>query len=334
MAEFWTEEVIADQKRDLPILATKENTAGGTYIVTGANSGLGLEAAKHYVALGAAKVILAVRNLVSGEKAKAEIEAATSTSGIAEVWHLDLSSYDSVKAFASKVTEKLERIDAVIENAGVALDKFVLAEGHESSVTINVYSTFLLGILLLPKLRESAAKFGTLPHLVIVSSGGAVRAKPVFMSLKDDLFTKMDDEKNGMMGRYPLTKLIEIYAGRYLATLAPVERTGVVINYLDPGLCYTNLTSNVDPKLADVIENERNTYFGRTPEMGSRTLIAAAVQGKESHGRLSGSCLIQDHRVPDYIKDSEGQVEQKKIWEAIAAELNRVAPGCVDKALA
>ncbi|CAH0057330.1 unnamed protein product [Clonostachys solani] len=330
MADFWTEEVIADQKRDLPILATKENTAGGTYIVTGANSGLGLEAAKHYVALGAAKVILAVRNLASGEKAKAEIEAATSTSGIAEVWHLDLSSYDSVKAFASKATDELERIDAVIENAGVALDQFVLAEGHESSVTINVYSTFLLGILLLPKLRESAAKFGTLPHLVIVSSGGAVRAKPVFMSLKDDLFTKMDDEKNGMMGR----QLIEIYAGRYLASLAPVERTGVVINYLDPGLCYTNLTSHVDPKLRDVIENERNNYFGRTPEMGSRTLIAAAVQGKESHGRLSGSCLIQDHRVPEYITDSEGQVEQKKIWEGIAAELNRVVPGCVDKALA
>lgn len=44
--------------------------------------------------------------------------------------------------------------------------------------------------------------------------------------------------------------------------------------------------------------------------------------------------LLISHRVPDYIKDSEGQAEQKKIWEAIAAELNRVVPGCVDKALA
>jgi hypothetical protein len=43
--------------------------------------------------------------------------------------------------------------------------------------------------------------------------------------------------------------------------------------------------------------------------------------------------LISD-RLPEYIKDNEGQAEQKKIWEGIAAELNRVVPGCVDKALA
>lgn len=198
---FWDEEAIADQQRDLPILATKENTAGGTFIITGANSGLGFEAAKHYVALGAAKVIMTVRNLEAGEKAKAAIEAATSTSGIAEVWALDLSSYDSVKAFAARVNKELERIDAVIENAGVALDQWVDAEGHESSVTVNIYSTFLLAILLFPKLKESASKFSILPHLVIVSSGGAVRAKDIFLSIKDDPLGKMDVEANGMMGR-------------------------------------------------------------------------------------------------------------------------------------
>lgn len=200
MADLWDDEAIADQKKDLPILATKENTAGGTFIVTGANSGLGLEAAKHYVALGAAKVIMAVRNLDAGAKAKADIEAATSTSGVAEVWSLDLESYDSVKAFAAKANAELERIDALIENAGVALDKWALAEGHERSLTINVYSTFLLGILLFPKMKESA-KLGILPHLVIVSSGAAVRVKDVFLSIKDDPLGKMDDEKNGMMGR-------------------------------------------------------------------------------------------------------------------------------------
>jgi NAD(P)-dependent dehydrogenase (short-subunit alcohol dehydrogenase family) len=94
----FTEEAIADQKRDLPVYATKENIAGGMYIVTGANSGLGFEAAKHYVTLGAAKVIMAVRNVVAGEKAKADIEAATGgvAAGIAEVWPLDLASYESV----------------------------------------------------------------------------------------------------------------------------------------------------------------------------------------------------------------------------------------------
>ena len=92
-----------------------------------------------------------------------------------------------------------------------------------------------------------------------------------------------------------LTKLCQIFAARYLATaLLPVEQTGVVINYLDPGLCITNLTSNVEPHIREMIEKERRDYFARTAEMGSRTLLGAAAQGKESHGRLVGSCEVQE----------------------------------------
>jgi NAD(P)-dependent dehydrogenase (short-subunit alcohol dehydrogenase family) len=72
---------------------------------------------------------MGVRNVEAGKTAKAAIEADTKTSGVAEVWELDLASYASVKAFAKRAVKELERIDAVIENAGVAMTARVMAEG-------------------------------------------------------------------------------------------------------------------------------------------------------------------------------------------------------------
>lgn len=82
----------------------------------------------------------------------------------------------SVKAFAKKV-DTLNRLDVIIANAGVATLKKTLAEGLETSITVNVASTFLLASLVLPKLQQSAKQFDITPHLVIVGSEVAYQAK-------------------------------------------------------------------------------------------------------------------------------------------------------------
>ncbi|KAL8753051.1 MAG: hypothetical protein Q9199_005317 [Rusavskia elegans] len=138
-------------------------------IVTGSNTGLGLEAARHYLRLGAARVILAVRSLEKGEAAKRSLDESEKRLGVVEVWHLDLSSYDSVKQFAKRAND-LPRLDVLLENAGIATGQFRITEDNESTITTNVVSTFLLALLLLPKLRESSTKFNTTPHLTIVTS--------------------------------------------------------------------------------------------------------------------------------------------------------------------
>ena len=191
------------QKRGLPLLVTRETCSGRTYIVTGANTGLGFEAAKHLALVGAAKVVLAVRNLAAGEAAKAKIDAATGDkTGVVEVWHLDLSSYDSVKAFAKRATDQLDRIDGLIENAGVSIDKRAVAEGHLLTNTVNVFSTFLLAALLLPEMSKKAKKAGgeangVLPRLVIVSStfGFDPNFKGVWEQIKHDPIGEMDKEE-------------------------------------------------------------------------------------------------------------------------------------------
>jgi len=196
-------EFISEQRRDLPVCVTKETCSEGIYIVTSANVGLGYETAKHLVQAEAKKVIIAVRNIKAGETAKAEIEAETNIRNVLDVWVLDLASYDSVKAFAKKAIENLERIDALIENAGVALDVYYPAEGHESSTTINVFSTMLLAVLLLPKMTKSAKRFGILPHVVIVTSEGYTMVKAELDKIKDNPFVKMDDPtQSNMSDRY------------------------------------------------------------------------------------------------------------------------------------
>lgn len=185
-------DAIATQRRGLPLFVTTETCLGGTYIVTGANSGLGFQAAKHLVALNAAKVVLAVRNVAAGETAKAEIEEATGKTGVAEVWTLDLADHESVKTFANRAIAELERVDALIENAGIAMAGGPLVGGHVAVVTVNLISTLLLAVMLLPKMSEGAHKFGILPHIVAITSRVGFDAREDWDKIKDDPLTKID----------------------------------------------------------------------------------------------------------------------------------------------
>lgn len=193
------------QRRNLPLLATTQLCSGGTYIVTGANTGLGLEAARHLVQLGATKVIMGVRNVAAGEEARAGIQGTTGISDVAEVWALDLSSYSSVKAFAKRAIEELERIDALIENAAVAMSKRVVAEGHTLPITVNVYSTFLLAVLLLPKMSENSKQFGITPHLTIVTSSASFDFREDWEKIEDDPLAKIDVDETAQLKTYGIS---------------------------------------------------------------------------------------------------------------------------------
>ena len=140
-----------------------------TVIVTGSNTGLGLEAARHFVRLNAEKVILAVRSPEKGEAAKKSIEESTKRLEVVEVWRLDMGSYASVKEFAKKA-DTLNRIDVLLLNTGVSLSTYEVCEDNEATITINVVSTLLLALLLVPKLGETASTYATTPHISIVTS--------------------------------------------------------------------------------------------------------------------------------------------------------------------
>jgi retinol dehydrogenase-12 len=161
----------------LKIPIPTQSFASKTVIITGGNTGLGFEAAKHIVAQHASKVILACRNSSSGIAAKDQIESSTKCSkNIVEVWELDLESAKSIKAFAESA-KGLERVDVLLNNAGVMALNYQSVEGLERCVAINVVGTFLLTFLVLPKLEETRRKFNTDTYLTTVCSALAAAAK-------------------------------------------------------------------------------------------------------------------------------------------------------------
>lgn len=96
-----------------------------------------------------------------------------------------------------------------------------------------------------------------------------------------------------MARSYPFSKLLLLFVLRHLASLYPVSQSGVIVNYVNPGLCYTNLDRNAKLSLKIQIGIGR-LIMGRTAEMGSRTLIHGIAIGEESHGQYLSECEIKE----------------------------------------
>lgn len=294
---------------------------GQTIIVTGSNTGLGKEAARHFVRLGAAHVIMAVRNVSAGEKAKADIVASThcDTSAVS-VWKLDLSSNESVRAFARRANTELERVDVLLENAGVAGPGKDDETGHDRQIAINVIRTFLLAFLLLPRLKETSTKFSTTPRLTIVSSEVHAwnkfeqRSAPhVFDKLKNPTEKELE-------GYYPLSKLLEVLVVREIAP--KMAGSGVVLNMLNPGLCHSELSRD-GPISLEIMK----FFLARTTEVGSRTLVAAAEVGQESHGKYMTDGHVSDESLSEFARSEEGKTTAAKVWKELKEILEEIEPG-------
>ena len=118
--------------------------------------------------------------------------------GVAQVWMLDLASYESVRQFAHRVDSELDRLDGVLMNAAVLPPMFRRVEGEEESVVVNVTSTFLLALMLLPKLKETARRYNIQPRLTVVSSEIHYLAR--FSERESEaVFTALNDERRAHM---------------------------------------------------------------------------------------------------------------------------------------
>lgn len=140
----------------------------------------------------------------------------------------------------------------------------------------------------------------------------------------------MPEAANIDQSRYALTKLVEECAVRQFAAFCPVERTGVVVTMVAPGLCSTGLGRDART-FTKIMHEAIRAMMARTAEVGSRTILHGLVVGKEGHGKLLSGCKIKEFWVPDWVTDAEGQHLQKGIWKELVAMLEEVQPGCVSR---
>ncbi|XP_022096272.1 retinol dehydrogenase 12-like isoform X2 [Acanthaster planci] len=220
------------------------NLTGKTVIVTGANSGIGKVTAQDLARRGA-RVILACRNLRKAQDAAEEIKARTGNSEVV-VGHLDLASLQSVREFAKEIIEGEDRLDILINNAGIAVvsGEPLTEDGFPALFGVNHFGHFLLTNLLLDLLRKSA------PSRVVTVSSNYHRS--VWSPL--DLTPAVNDGGipggNGdggalypRLNAYNHSKLANILFSRELARRLAL--TGVVSVSLHPGVIFTPIWRNV-----------------------------------------------------------------------------------------
>lgn len=304
---------------------------GKTVIVTGGSSGLGLEAARHFVRLNAKTVILGCRDVAKGAAAKQDIEASAGREGVVQVWEVDLCSFDSVRSFCQRAAGQLENLDVVVENAGVYDKEYHVAEGYERQITVNVLSTFLMAVMLLPLLKRSAttttteaASAAAAPsHLVIVASNAHLY--PSFPERHaDSVFEALRGSEN--MGlRYATSKLLVVLAARELSRqVESGDGEKVVVNFLDTGLCRTSLFRGETFPMSWILGSVM-WLIGRTSEMGSRILLWAASAGPETHGRYVEDCRVGFESA--FVRSEEGRLAQEKVWRELVEILEGIEPG-------
>jgi NAD(P)-dependent dehydrogenase (short-subunit alcohol dehydrogenase family) len=274
----------------LPVPSTSTDLSNQIMIVTGSNTGLGFESTRHLSRLGVGKIIMAVRTISKGEAAKKEILKSTGkTDSSIEVWPIDMDSHDSVKAFAERASQ-LPRLDGVLANAGIMITQFSLSEKSEKTLNVNVINTFLLFFLLLPAMRQSEQQTGNACRFVIPNSALHYIA-PLNELNANNIFDRLNDEKQAAMGgRYPLSKLLALYATREIANRTKSSNKGkFIINTPNPSYC----KSDLGKENASAGSNVAEKILARSTEEGSRTLVHGLLTDEASNGQYLTNCHVQ-----------------------------------------
>lgn len=262
--------------------------AGKTVVLTGATSGLGYEAAIKFLNLGAESLVIGSRNLERGKRIKEALERCTNRPGVIQVWELEMSSFQSVKSFASRVNNELRRLDIALLNAGLWNREYARSpEDWEETLQVNTLSTSLLALLLLPKLRECSTDSEP-THLSIVSSQQFVRVQADSLRTDEPLLEHLNSPQRFRGPKqYGISKLLLEYVVKNIASLVRGEdgRVPVIVNTVSPGFCVSSLGRQYNRFYERWMVWLVYKLFARTAEQGSRSLVSATVQGKESQGK-------------------------------------------------
>jgi NAD(P)-dependent dehydrogenase (short-subunit alcohol dehydrogenase family) len=265
-------------------------------IVTGSNSGIGKETALALTGMGAT-VVMAVRDLERGETARKEIIERTGKDTV-DLMICDLSSTKSIQQFVEEFSNKYDRLDVLINNAGAGFGKRQITEdGFEMSLAVNYLGPFLLTRELLPCLERSVPS-----RVINLSSGVHARAKIDF----DDI---QSERKYNGMSAYGSTKLMILMYTYELARR--LEGTGVTANVVHPGFAATNLGANMGG-LGYKIGFKLMKPFQINAQKGAETSVYVATS-PELEG-VTGRYFAKSQEKPssDYSYDES---DQKRLWD-------------------
>src|SRR5215207_3321908 len=292
MAAGWTAKDIPDQ-------------TGRTAAVTGANSGLGLVTARELARAGA-RVVLACRNLDKGHAAVDEIRAAVPEAQL-QLEELDLASLASVRGFADRFRATHDRLDLLINNAGVmAPPRRRTADGFELQFGTNHLGHFLLTILLLDLMegREDA-------RVVTLSSTAHKIGRIAFDNLNGD-------RHYFRWNTYGQSKLANLLFALELDRRLRREGSTVKSLAAHPGYAATNLQTAAPPLVDRLVMKIGNAVIAQSDEMGALpTLFAATEPGLEGGTYVGPDGLSEQRGHPAIVlpnRRARDEETARRLW--------------------
>lgn len=275
--------------------------SGKHVVITGGNTGIGKEAAVGLAELGA-RVVITSRNEERGRAARDEIAERSGNSAV-EVMRLDLASFRSIRSFAAGVLDHFDRLDVLVDNAGlILLRRRETEDGFEETFGVNHLGHFLLTDLLLEKLRASA------PARVVVVSSNAHKGAKRGLDF-DDL---QSERRYRWMGAYNKSKLANISFTRELARR--LDGTGITVNALHPGFVRSDFGRGGD--LGGVYGwgiKYLASPFAISPERGARTTIYLA-SSPDVDGVTGGYFYKCRPAVPSAAAQDDAAA--RRLWDA------------------
>ena len=276
---------------------------GKVCVVTGATSGIGKAAATALARMGA-QIVLVGRDRGRAEATAAGIGATAAVPPKVEI--ADLASMEQVRALAGRLGS-LERIDVVINNAGLVLGgRRVTEDGFEHVFAVNHLAPFLLTNLLLPKLTGSAPA-----RVVMVTSDAHTAAK---LDLDDP---NLEHGWNSWRS-YANSKLANILFTRELARR--LDGTGVTANCAHPGVVRTGFGREGKPLLRLGTAIARPFFL--SPERGADTIVYLA-SSPDVAGETGGYYVKRQRREPSAAARDDAAA--RKLWD-ISDRLTGLTP--------
>ncbi|HEY7054634.1 MAG TPA: SDR family NAD(P)-dependent oxidoreductase [Mycobacterium sp.] len=288
--------------------------SGRVAIVTGANTGLGFHTAAALADKGA-HVILAVRNLDKGNDAASRI-SAKSPNAVVKVQQLDLTSLDAIRQSADEIKAEQQRIDLLINNAGVMYtDKDTTKDGFELQFGTNHLGHFAFTGLLLDRLLPVEGS-----RVVTVSSvGHRIRAKIHF----DDLQWERSYNRIAAYGQSKLANLMFTYE---LARRLKLKGAPTAALAAHPGGSNTELTRNLPQPIRRPGEFIWSLVT-QSAEMGALPTLRAATDLSAVSGQYYGPDGLGEQRGhPKVVKSSaqsHDEEQQARLWQ-VSEELTGV----------
>lgn len=236
---------------------------GTRVLITGGNSGIG-RATATALARDGAEVIITARDAERGATAVDDIRAASGSDRVS-VLPLDLGDTADIRAFATSFTERYDRLDVLVNNAGlISGDRCTTADGFELTFGVNHLGPFLLTHLLLDLLRSSA------PSRIVNVASTAHKGASLDL---DDLMC--EDGPYVALSVYGRSKLANVLFTRELARR--LEGTGVTANAVHPGTVRTGFGADGDtgPLFTLLLRIARPFFL--SPEQGARTPVHVAA---------------------------------------------------------